>query len=310
MNNKRVDFSKFKNSDFKFALYDKEHNAIYGDKLDKKALFIEDKSPLGHLGIWYIVVQNSDFETKKTQIAKKIFLGFVISYLIISIIGFYLAKLFMKPIREARKRLDNFIKDTTHELNTPITAIMMCANEESMKNPKNIQRIYLSAKRLSELYKDLTFLFLEEKRQKREELIVISDVIKEQLKYFEVLSSSKDITIKFVYDDTKVLMDREDLSRLISNILSNAIKYNRVGGDVTVTVKNGLLTISDSGIGIDKSEFKKIFRRYHRATDLSGGFGMGLSIVKKICDDNGIDLEMESTSGKGSSFIFRFSDVR
>ena len=65
----------------------------------------------------------------------------------------------MKPIENERKRLDNFIKDTTHELNTPITALMICTNKQTPRSEKNMERIYLSSMRISQIYKDLTHLF-------------------------------------------------------------------------------------------------------------------------------------------------------
>ena len=73
----------------------------------------------------------------------------------------YLAKLFIKPIKEEREKLNNFIKDTTHELNTPISAILMSTESDTL-NDKQIQRVRLAARRVSEIYKDLTYIFLEE----------------------------------------------------------------------------------------------------------------------------------------------------
>jgi two-component system OmpR family sensor kinase len=307
MSNQKLNFSNFKNAKYKFALLDRDKNIIFGEKIDKKKLFIEDKSPLGHLGVWSIIVQNDSFETQKGSLKQKLILGFVISYFIIAIVGFYLIKLFLKPIKESRIKLDNFIKDTTHELNTPITAIMMCANKEKLSNPKNIDRIYLSAKRLSELYKDLTYLFLEDKEDIKES-IVLKDIILEQLSYFEVLAKTKNISIKVDLDDTKLLFNSEDFKRILSNLLSNAIKYNRQNGTIKITLKNYILNIEDSGIGIQKEYKDKIFNRYFRATTQGGGFGVGLNIVKKICQENSIEITISSDKN-GSKFILDLSKL-
>ena len=306
MNNQKLDFKRFKNTKYRFALLDSKNRIIFGDSIDRSKIFVEDRSPLGHLGVWTILVQSDGFEAQRNSLVKRLIYGFIISYLIIAIVGYYLIKLFLRPIREARVKLDNFIKDTTHELNTPITAIMMCANRDKLSNPKNIDRIYLSAKRLSELYKDLTYLFLEEKEVVKEE-IVLKELILEQLSYFEVLAKTKNISIKVDLDETKLFFSTEEFKRILSNLLSNAIKYNRQNGTIKITLKEYILTIEDSGIGISKEHKERIFNRYFRATTQAGGFGVGLSIVKKICEESGIDISI-SSDNNGSRFILDFTN--
>ena len=305
MSGKKLDFNSLKKNSYMFALYDKENKKVFGDTIDKEKFFIEDKSPLGHLGIYKIVVQHKGFEKILSSLRQKLFIAFIISYLILAFIGYYLSKLFMKPIKDTRKKLDRFIKDTTHELNTPITAIMMCAKEEALKNPKNIERLYISAKRVSELYKDLTYLFLEDRYKREKRKLQLSHILNEQLKYFEVLAYQKKISLTYKLDDSIAFMDIEDIKRLFSNLISNAIKYNKIGGFVDILLKNSVLTIRDSGIGIEKNRFNQIFDRYFRATSYSGGFGMGLSIVKKIADENGLKIEIESDE-QGTVFRIYF----
>ena len=305
MQNKKPNCTAIKKSKYKFMLLDKDGKKISGDRIDNKGLIIRDKTPLGHLGVWEIVVEDTTFAKTKRKLLYKTLFAFVLSYLVIALLGYYLILLLLKPIKEARERLDNFIKDTTHELNTPITALLMCANKESLKSEKNIERIKLSAKRVSELYKDLTYIFLEEKNKKIVE-VVMKDEILEQLRYFELLASKKKITISHSLDESKTKMDREDFKRLISNLLSNTIKYNKRGGKVKITLKNHLLIIEDSGIGIKKEEQEKIFQKYHRATNIEGGFGIGLSIVKQICNEYGIELTLNSQLGVGTKFTLKF----
>jgi len=296
------------NSKYKFMLLDKEGKKINGDNIDRnKGLVIEDKSPLGHMGVWSILVKDESFDSVKKSILYKTILGFLLSYLVLGILGYFLIKLLLKPIKEARKQLDNFIKDTTHELNTPITALLMCANESSLKNPKNIDRVLVSAKRVSELYKDLTYIFLEDKSAKVLEELNLKELINEQMTYFNLLASKKHINIECTLDDSKVVMDREDFKRLFSNLISNTIKYNKKGGAVKVVLKSKTLTIEDTGIGIDREKINNIFDRYYRATTNSGGFGIGLSIVRQICNKYSIELKVESIKDKGTKFILNFN---
>ena len=303
MNKQPINCTAALNSKYRFMLLDKEGKKIVGDTIDKKGLTLDDKSPLGHMGVWAIVVEDTTFPILQRELMYKTIIAFILSYLVIALLGYYLIRLFLKPIREARERLDNFIKDTTHELNTPITALLMCANSRSITNPKNIERIHLSAKRVSELYKDLTYIFLEEKNKKIERF-EIRELINEHIGYFDILAQKKGLTIESTLDNSRTKMDREDFKRLFSNILTNTIKYNKKGGRVRITLKNRVLKISDSGIGIAKEDLAKIFNKYYRATTIDGGFGIGLSIVEQICKEYNIQIDVDSTEGIGTKFTF------
>ncbi len=291
---------------YKFMLLDKSGRKISGDNIDKDALTITDKSPLGHLGVWSIVVADTSFASLKREILFKSVAGFLVAYFIVALLGYYLIKLLLKPIKEARERIDNFVKDTTHELNTPITALLMCANKDALQNPKNIERIEVSAKRISELYKDLTYIFLEDKSKRKVEEFNLQELIEQQLPYFLLLANKKRITVSLDLEETIVQMDREDCKRLFSNLLSNSIKYNRRGGVITISLHKRELLIRDSGIGIEQAKIDRVFERYFRATDESGGFGIGLSIVEEICKRYGITVTVNSNSGVGTTFRLLF----
>ena len=105
---------------------------------------------------------------------------------------------------------------------------------------------------------------------------------------------------------TKIMMPKRSVHRLIDNLVSNAIKYSDVGDSITITLKNNILQVKDTGIGIDEKIQEDIFRRYYRAGDERGGFGIGLSIVLAICKQYKIKLDLESKKGEGSTFILTF----
>ncbi|MEA1914948.1 MAG: HAMP domain-containing sensor histidine kinase [Campylobacterota bacterium] len=300
-----------------YSLYDKQGVLLYGqsdvnidlnkhDYIMNDSTILIDKNTHGHLGVYYIAMIDTMFQEKIYAIILKVILGFFIAYAFICMIGFYLGKLFMRPIENERKRLDNFIKDTTHELNTPITAIMMCANKEALSNSKNIERIYLSAKRISEIYKDLTYLFLEQNNQKNITKIAIHKIMEQQLEYFTILAHKKNIEVNCTLEETLINMDEEDFKRVFSNLLSNAIKYNNRGGTIDVVLENHQLIIRDTGIGIQQDKLDKIFKRYYRATNNAGGFGMGLHIVLNILKEYSIPINVESKEGIGTTFRLQF----
>lgn len=317
MMNEKFDKEKYLNSDeYKISFYDKNKNILFGNLkenidlnekfiLDNESIILVDNSTVGHLGIEYIVLKDTSLFDKLERLKISIVIFFLVFYFIISLIGIYLAKLFLKPIKDERNKLNNFIKDTTHELNTPISAIMMSSENENLSS-KQIERIRYSANRLSEIYKDLTYIFLENIEVKVAEELELSKIIKEQIDSFEPIFSRKKLKIKIELEDTLYKMNKDDFIRLFNNLFSNAIKYNKINGDIEVILKDKKLSIKDSGIGIDKNKIKDIFKRYYRATNQTGGFGLGLNIVNMICQTYKIKIEVESIENQGTTFIIYF----
>jgi len=319
MKNEKLDFKTLCSSDqgIKFALFDKNNNNVFTDienellinfnkknYLDNNHIITIDKSTVGHLGVESIVMINDNFNTKINSILITISIAFIVCYLIICAVGYYLIQLFMKPIENERIRLDNFIKDTTHELNTPITALLICTDKQTPRSEKNMERIYLSSKRISHIYNDLTHLILDTNKKKNITKICINTCINKELEYFELLASKKNITTTFEGEETCINMDQEDFKRILGNVLSNAIKYNNRGGTIDVKLQNNILSVQDNGIGIDINKQKNIFNRYYRATTQDGGFGLGLNIVYKICQEYGIDIKVDSQLKIGTTFYF------
>ncbi|PLY07384.1 MAG: sensor histidine kinase [Arcobacter sp.] len=303
---------------YDYALYNKNHVKVAGNinesiDLTKKIQKVDDSfilvdgTPRGHLGVYHIAIRENIFQDKITTLIEKIIFYFVVIYSIIAIIGYYLADLFLAPIINERRKLNNFIKDTTHELNTPITAILMSTGKDSALTQKNMQRINLSAKRISEIYKDLVYLFLQENKKEPAPMILQLDkIIEEQLEYFEAFALKKKLTISSDIEETKFEIDKENFIRLFNNIISNAIKYNKIGGEIHLELKNRTLIIKDTGIGIKKELLNDIFNRYYRATKDQGGFGIGLNIAYHICQTYNIKINVQSVENEGTTFTITF----
>lgn len=302
-------------SGFKFGLYDSSGNAVLtyiGQKVilnhkfsqNGNNLILIDNSVGGHLGISYIAIEENVLFNTLNELQNKIIISYVLLYIFVVVFGFYLTKQFIKPIVQQRIKLNNFIKDTTHELNTPISAIVMSINDKKPLTQKSHERILISAKRISEIYDDLTYLFLnsEEQNKKGIEALDLERIITEQTEYFKLFAQKKQIelfvqTEPFIYN-----IDKESFIRLFNNLISNAIKYTPMTGKVQVTLKDGILSIKDSGNGIKKNDINKIFQRFYRADAINGGFGIGLSIVKTVCDTYNIKIEVDSKINEGSEF--------
>ena len=313
-----VEFDKniyLNNQNYKISFYDKDKNLLFGnlnEKLnfeqnfynDEEKLIIVDSSTVGHLGIWYIALKDNSLKEKISNLKLNIFLIFLIFYTIIAIVSWSLAKLFLKPIKNERERLNNFIKDTTHELNTPISAIIMSCEDDNLTK-KQLDRIKFSAKRVSEIYKDLTYIFLGNIEKKSLDKIDLSNVIKEEIINFEPMIARKRLKINLNIEEFFYEINKDDFIRLFNNLFSNAIKYNKTDGNIDIILQNRELIIKDSGIGISKDKIKDIFNRYYRATNQSGGFGLGLNIVNMICKTYNIKIDVQSSENIGSTFTLK-----
>jgi len=320
MSNLAIDTSKISDTiQYKYALYDKQHQKLAGNiDIDvdinapiqkiKGDYILVDSTPRGHLGVFHIAIQENSFKKIRTELLEDMVFYFVVIFSLISLVGYYLANLFISPIINERRKLNTFIKDTTHELNTPITAILMSTGKNAALTERNMERINLSAKRISEIYKDLVYLFLQENKRVIEPTILQLDTtILEQLKYFEAFASKKGLKITHDLERTTYKIDKESFIRMFNNIVSNAIKYNKIGGTINITLKENILKVEDSGIGIKKDRLKDIFKRYYRATKEQGGFGVGLNIVHQICKAYNIKVDVKSTEHEGSTFIFKLN---
>ena len=304
----------------KIGFYDKKNRLIvssiteeidFSKKLYQKSnkMILVDKSTFGHLDVESIVIEKNGIESFMKALEVKIIISLLLIYFFLGVIGYFLAKLFIKPIQLKRIQLDNFIKDSTHELNTPITALMLSVNSPMLQSPKNLERIRLSATRVSAIHKDLTYLMLDTQKSTSEdiELLLLNEIIKEELIYLSLLAEKKKIEMSVICEDQIYFkIDKESFVRLFHNLISNAIKYNTVGGKIELILKEKTITIKDTGIGIPKEHQKGIYERFYRATHQVGGFGLGLNIVHKVCKEYGIDITFKSRVDEGTTFWLKF----
>jgi len=308
---------------FKSAIYDVEYKEIFSllenknIRFDKEIYIVDNHIHFlkslddYYLGTKYIVIEVLDDGIWREIIWKNIIGYGIIAFFVFLLFGLYLAKLFLKPMRDSIVLLDRFIKDTTHELNTPLSAIL--ANIEMMdtdvmveKNRSKLKRINIAAKTVSILYKDLTYLTLEQEKENHDEMIDLKALIKNRTEYFDILVQSKQLEYKLDLEEATMFVDKRKFTRVIDNLISNAIKYNKRAGLLIITLRPGELAIADTGIGIEENQIPFIFDRYIRFNQSEGGFGVGLSIVKKILDEYNIKIDIISKVNKGTKMVLKW----
>jgi two-component system OmpR family sensor kinase len=171
------------------------------------------------------------------------------------------------------------------------------------KNRTKLNRINIAAKTVSILYKDLTYLTLEQERENNDEEVELKTLIEDRAEYFSILAQSKNISCQLELEKTYLTIDRRKITRVIDNLISNAIKYNKRNGTIGITLQDKKLLIWDTGIGIKEDKIPLVFDRYLRFNETEGGFGVGLSIVKTILDEYHVKIEVKSTEGKGTKMV-------
>ncbi len=221
-------------------------------------------------------------------------------------LGVILSRLFIRPMREAVTLLDNFIKDTTHELNTPVSTIV--TNVETIdtslldeKTRTKIRRIDISAKTIASIYDDLTYLILHHKVAVVDAPMNIEEILKERLAYFSDHFEQKMLTVNADLSACTLTIDATKIRRIIDNLLSNAIKYNKRGGTIDLVLDATKLQVRDSGKGIASEKLEHIFERYSRFDNSVGGFGIGLNIVASIVKEYGFRVEVDSRPQAGTT---------
>ncbi|MCG3677741.1 sensor histidine kinase [Aliarcobacter butzleri] len=309
---------------YKSAIYDSDKKKIFSTlqsqtvKLDDviylkndKIHFIKEPESY-YLGSKYVIVEIPDDHIWFENIKYKMIIGFLLAFLFMIFLGYFISKLFLKPMRDALHLLDRFIKDTTHELNTPVTAII--TNIETIdksllddKTLRKINRIEIGAKTISNIYEDLTFVTLNNQIISNNENINLSNILRQRVDFFLSIANMKKIRFETnIKDNVFIFCDIKKISKLIDNLLSNAIKYNKNSGFIKVVLAKNSMIIEDSGKGMSSENLENLFDRYQRFDKSVGGFGIGLNIVSLIAKEYDFKIDVTSQLGVGTKVKVRW----
>lgn len=220
----------------------------------------------------------------------------------------------------AARSKNDFIANVTHEMNTPLTSIRGFAEliAEGGIPPERIpgvaKTIIKQSDRLSNLIRSIINFSAIDSDELPDYEVDLTELVRETISSFEPKLSQKNISLKLdIANGVRVMSRRERLLEIFNNLVSNAIRYNKEGGTLTVTLAGGehpALSVADTGVGIAEEDKDRIFDRFY-TVDKShngggGGFGLGLAIVKKLCKRAGWKLSVESELGVGTEFKIEF----
>ncbi|MBO4293192.1 MAG: PAS domain-containing protein [Clostridia bacterium] len=224
-------------------------------------------------------------------------------------------------------KLDNmrkeFVADVSHELKTPITSIMGYADTllegdfDKETQSKFLNVIATEARRMAKLVTDLLTLSRYDSKKKKTEKVTfdLGELVKMCQDKLAIEIKKKNHTVNcFVTADVPpVYADKDDIERVVLNILTNSIKYTKDGGEIKIYVgfvyNDAYIKVFDNGIGIPEEDLNRIFERFYRVdkarTREMGGTGLGLSIAKEILDKNGGSIDIKSVVGQGTEVVIK-----
>ena len=219
---------------------------------------------------------------------------------------------------KAQQSKNDFIANITHEMNTPLTSIkgfaeLLAAGALSGETAQRAaQTILLQSERLTNLVASIINYNEIDSDDLPTYEVNASKIAHELLETLSPAIAERHITLETRIEPDVLLESRQErVTEIFGNLIRNAIRYNRDGGNITVVLTKTEFSVADTGIGIAKENLERIFDRFFTVdkshSGKNGGFGLGLSVVKKLCRKAGWWISVESEEGKGSVFTVRFS---
>ena len=216
-----------------------------------------------------------------------------------------------------------FVADVSHELKTPITSIMgytdtLLEGDYDQETQKEfLQVVSTEARRMAKLVTDLLDLSRIDSNSKKTKKVSfdLGALAKECQKKLaiEIKKKKHHVECLVTADVPPVYADKDDIQRVILNILTNSIKYTPDGGNIKIYVgfvfNDAYVKVIDNGIGIPEGDLNRIFERFYRVDKSRaremGGTGLGLSIAKEILDKNGGSIDIKSEVNKGTEVVIK-----
>lgn len=234
----------------------------------------------------------------------------LITSLLTYIIGYIFVSLTVKPAEDMFERLEQFAQDASHELKTPLT-VANSSIDLALKTQdyaKYLHEAKKSLMRVNTLVDSLLMLARIDKYALSKDTISLKKAVDQVIESFQPQLSADHITAEFACNDTcSIHGDRDLLLVILSNLISNAIKFNNHGGNIKIEMNSKSLSVTNSGKGIPEDRLEQVFDRFYK-TDASRsqkGHGIGLSVVKKICDLHGWKIKAHSSNGE-TTFTLTF----
>jgi len=217
--------------------------------------------------------------------------------------GYIIASHWLLPHKRTREHLLHLTRDIIHELNLPLSTIranisMLARKVEDEKQKRRLYRIEDASHRLKRLYDELVYTIRKEVREVQKERFDLGGVIAERAEIFREQGRNP---IETDLVPCMVFADRIGFEQMFDNLVTNAMKYSSREMPVRIVLCGTKLEIADRGIGMDEAQLVKIYERYYQGDTRKEGEGIGLALVKAYCDQEGIEIQIDSKKGVGTT---------
>lgn len=250
-------------------------------------------------------LNEKDYRQELQELQNDGYVQFAIVLVVVMILSIIFSMYALYPLRNALALTQEFIKDILHDFNTPLAAIRLNSSmlKYELKENEKLKRIEQATQNILSLQNHLRS-YLQNLSVDKESISLV-DVIESQIAMLE--KNYPNIFFKTQLQDVTLTTHKDAFTRIIDNLLSNAAKYNKQQGSVTIVYHPSTqeLQIIDTGKGIKNP--KKIFDRFYKEQER--GIGIGLHIVKKLCDELNIKITLSSSIGEGSTFTLKLSKL-
>ncbi len=226
--------------------------------------------------------------------------------------GYIISSHLLAPKAELDANLSQLSSEILHELNIPLATIK--ANSSMLKkrvsdDEKSLQRLHrieASSVRLERLYKELVYSIKKEIHPIEKESLLLEPLLRERIETLEAFGRNR-----FSLDvaQMSIEIDRIGFEKMIDNLLMNAMKYSSKESLIKVVLKEHTLMITDEGIGMDETQLLRVYERYYQSDSKQEGQGIGLALVKAYCNDEGIEIQIQSEKGLGTTVSLNLEKV-
>ncbi len=251
------------------------------------------------LSFLYWFLENEGFTESNFLIA-----GFMV-LLLAAGWGYVISTHLLAPKVQLDESLSQLSSEILHELNIPLSTIranssMLKKRLQDEKNLQRLARIESSSLRLERLYKELVYSIKKEIHPVEKELFSLKKLLHERIEVLEAFGRNH---FDLKMEECLLKADKIGFEKMIDNLLMNAMKYSPKNSPVTISLQNDLLTITDRGIGMDETQLLRVYERYYQGDSKKEGEGIGLALVKAYCDEENIDIQIQSQKNSGTTIF-------
>lgn len=283
--------------DFQLNLSKQDLNATQNPQKPHRLLFFASDEKYiyyfdGRNGI-IVLLRSDEFAHQLSALKSWLFILCACVALAMCVVAFFIVRMSYAPLLRHIKGLNAFITDTTHEINTPLSVILMSVEMFEKNPPKYLENIRLAARTLSMLYSDLSANLKAVPLSLGE--CDIKALIEQRVRFFEPLAAKKELSFELGLPESLTLnTDEYRLSKIIDNLLSNAVKYSNKAEKIYINLDESGISVAQKGVVIPPEKMSKIYDKFTRFDTTNGGFGVGLSLVKNYCCELGYSINCTS----------------